>query len=204
MALNLKGVEYEYVEEDISNKSAMLLQYNPVYKKVPILLHDGKPIVESLMIVEYIDEIWETHPLLPKDPFERAKSRFWAKYVDDQCLGMIKQLLRSTQETKENDSKEARQILKTLESSLDPNKPFSGVKSLGFIDIAFAWLGIWAQVLEKLHNIKLLDEENTPLLNKHFRDILDVPVIKDCIPPLEQLFAHTKFLIERNVAAARS
>ncbi|KAI3935696.1 hypothetical protein MKW98_022704 [Papaver atlanticum] len=69
-ALQLKGLNHEYVEEDLSNKSELLLQYNPVHKKIPVLVHAGKPIVES-------------YPILPKDPYERSKARFWTKFMQD-------------------------------------------------------------------------------------------------------------------------
>lgn len=87
LALKLKGVDYEFIEEDIRNKSPQLLQYNPVYKKIPVLLHNGKPIPESLVILEYIDDTWEHGPsIMPKNPYDRAMARFWAKFVDEKVL----------------------------------------------------------------------------------------------------------------------
>ncbi|KAI9198497.1 hypothetical protein LWI28_016896 [Acer negundo] len=77
IALDEKGIKYESKEENLFNKSAFLLEMNPMNKKVPVFIHDGKPICESLLVVEYIDEVWhDTAPLLLSDPYQRSQARF--------------------------------------------------------------------------------------------------------------------------------
>ena len=81
--LEEKGVKYEYQEENLSSKSELLLQMNPVHKKIPVLIHNGNPVCESLIILEYIDEAWaSSNPFMPSNAYDRARARLWADFVD--------------------------------------------------------------------------------------------------------------------------
>ncbi|KAA8527852.1 hypothetical protein F0562_035279 [Nyssa sinensis] len=113
-ALKLKGVKYDYIEEDFPNKSQLLLQYNPVHKKIPVLVHQGKPIAESLIILECIEETWPEHPLLPKDAYERALARFWIKYGEEKGITFYNVFRSVGEDQLEKEMKEAMEVLKVL------------------------------------------------------------------------------------------
>ncbi|KAJ6833554.1 glutathione S-transferase U8-like [Iris pallida] len=119
LALRLKGVPYEYLEQDLAHKSGLLLEHNPVQKKVPVLVHDGKPVVESLVILEYVEDTWKGgHPLLPGDPHGRAQARFWAKFIDDKCNSAVWMSCWSRGDTQKMFMEQSKENLKLLEAEL--------------------------------------------------------------------------------------
>lgn len=64
-------------------------QHDPEYLKlnpngvVPTLVHDGRAITESTVIIEYIDDTFPHRPLKPEDTYARAQMRLWEKWSDD-------------------------------------------------------------------------------------------------------------------------
>ncbi|KZV23264.1 hypothetical protein F511_17773 [Dorcoceras hygrometricum] len=186
-ALKLKGVQYEYVEEDLANKSPLLLQYNPVHKKVPVLLHNGNPIAESLIIVEYIDDTWGNGPsILPKDPYDRAMARFWAKYIDEKCMPAIRKALLSVGEEGTKAKEEAEELLKFLDNELEGKKFFGG-DSIGLADIAGNFIAYWYWVIAELQGIKLITKDKFPSLCKWMEGYVNSSFVKEHLPDREKL-----------------
>jgi maleylpyruvate isomerase len=83
IALNLKGLDYEEVDHDLRTGA----QQDPAYKAiapaglVPAVEHDGHAYVQSLAILEWLEERWPEPALLPKALDERAIVRGMALTV---------------------------------------------------------------------------------------------------------------------------
>ncbi|KAF9588971.1 hypothetical protein IFM89_026708 [Coptis chinensis] len=183
IALNLKNVDYEYLERNPERGppelSELIHKTNPVHKMVPVLIHNNKPICESLIIVQYIDEAFTSGPsILPSDPYDRSVARFWGAYIDDKVRNDT-----SYEEAFEKISK---------------GKDFFGGDTIGYIDIAFGTNLAWVRVFEKLNLVKLLDETKTPNLYAWSKKFCSVPAVKAGIfPETDKLLEFVKTLIAK-------
>jgi glutathione S-transferase len=77
-----KGLEWETVEIDLSDRPPWLYEKNPS-GKVPVLEEEGWVLPESAVISEYLDERYPDPPLWPADPGERAAGRLLVFRFDD-------------------------------------------------------------------------------------------------------------------------
>ena len=86
IALNLKGIAYEtasihLVKDGGHNRRPEFRAVNP-QMRVPVLVApSGEVLIQSLAIIEYLDETHPNPPLLPKDPIARARARALAEIV---------------------------------------------------------------------------------------------------------------------------
>ena len=82
LCLSEKGVEFTSRQLNLEGRrweqySDWFLKINPD-GQVPVLVHDGKVIIESTVINEYIEDVFPENPLRPSDPYWRTRASFKA------------------------------------------------------------------------------------------------------------------------------
>uniref|UniRef100_A0A803NVU3 Glutathione S-transferase n=1 Tax=Cannabis sativa TaxID=3483 RepID=A0A803NVU3_CANSA len=158
ICLDEKGIKYEYKEQDLLDKGPLLLQMNPIHKKIPVLIHNGKPICESLIILHYIEEVWpHKAPLLPSDPYQRSQARFWADFIDNKVYGAGKKIWTTNGEEKEGGKRDLLEMLKLLEGELG-EKDYFGGESFGFLDVSLVGFYSWFYAYETFGNMSIVAE----------------------------------------------
>lgn len=194
IALSIKGLDYENIVENLNSKSDLFLQSNPVYKKIPVLIHGDKAICESAIIVEYIDEVWKnngTPSILPSNAYDRASARFWGAYIDDKLYNSLRNgLFAQDIESKKKHFEELAEVLLKLEDVLNKSsggKDFFGGEKIGFVDIAFGCYLSWLRVKEKFTGEKAFDEAKTPSLVKWAEAFATDPAVKGILPETGKL-----------------
>jgi maleylacetoacetate isomerase len=85
IALNLKALPYalhavNLVKDGGEQFSAAFRAVNP-QSRVPTLVHNGQRFSQSLAIIEYLDETFPDHRLIPRDPVDRARVRMLSQII---------------------------------------------------------------------------------------------------------------------------
>ena len=86
IALNLKGIDYEMepvhlIRDGGHNRRPEFRAVNPQMRVPALVTASGDVLIQSLAIIDYLDETHPDPPLLPKDPLARARVRALAQII---------------------------------------------------------------------------------------------------------------------------
>ena len=89
-----KGQPYEIQLINLFTNEQFSPEYLKIHPKgvVPALDHDGRVVIESSLICEYLDEAFPQSPLVPADPWAKARMRLWSKMVDEHLFEATREL----------------------------------------------------------------------------------------------------------------
>ena len=146
IALHEKGLSYEIEPIDLKKreqKKPEFLKLNP-YGKVPVIADGEKVLFESCVINEYLDETYPNPPLMPKDPYKRARIRvltdYGINYIQPQYWAIRGELYVKKEEGErdwkliEETTQQLRVLLEYLENEIGDKDYFMGEFTL--LDIA--------------------------------------------------------------------
>ncbi|KAJ5637931.1 hypothetical protein N7490_007810 [Penicillium lividum] len=157
IALELKGIPYQYVEVDPYEKPQSLLEVNP-RGLVPALRHDNWACHESTVLMEYLEDLKIGSPLLPAEPKLRAHCRLWTDHVRKPMLvpsdpvavadkfqinrnivpAFYRVLQEQDQQKQIENSEDLRVAFDNLVNAAHPRGPFFMGGQISFVDIQVA------------------------------------------------------------------
>jgi len=156
IALAEKGLEWESQLVNLQKGEQQTPDYLKLNPKgvIPTLIHDGRVIRESNVIIEYLDEVFPEPPLKPDNPYDRAQMRIWMKRLDeghhDIATSVISQAIAIRHRYLAMGIEEA---TRRVENQVDPIKRerrraviFEGIESREFATA----IGMWRKLFEDM------------------------------------------------------
>lgn len=150
LVLDAKKLSYKTVNINLVDKPEWLIEANPL-GKVPCLQLRDKPnqpfIIESLLIAEYLDDIYPTPKLYPEDPLERVQEKIWIERFSPITSKFYQALTITDSDELLRIWSEMERLLDAFESELQRRgtKYFGGNEKANILDYAI-WP--WFQLME--------------------------------------------------------
>ncbi len=85
LALSEKQIPWQGKHLDLMRGEQLSPEFRKINPKavVPAIVHDGAPVIESTVILEYLEDAFPARPLRPATALARARMRLWTKVPDD-------------------------------------------------------------------------------------------------------------------------
>lgn len=173
-----KGMDFEVIDVDLTNKTEDLAILNP-YGEVPVLVERDLVLSEANIINEYIDERFPHPQLMPADPVMRARARLFLYNFEKDLFSHIKGV-------ESGDDVQADQSRKTIRDNLTQLVPIFGKQNYlmgdeySMLDVAIAPL-LW-----RLGHYGIeLPNQASPLL-KYAERLFSRPMYAEAMTPSEK------------------
>ena len=188
-----KGIEFE---EDATQKPSQADGYlarSPM-GKVPFLeLDGGRRLSESQVICEYLEEAYPQKPLLPRDPYERAKVRELLMHIELHMELVARRLYGQVFFKRGNLSEEAHQAVQR-----DLNKGIRAFKALARFDPYIAGKELTLADCAAFVHLPLVSLATKLAYGRDFLE--DVAQVKPCIRMLGERPAFHRVNEDRKAA----
>lgn len=189
LCLNAKGVDYEVINCALMTKPQWLVEINPI-GKVPVLMHQGNTIYESLITCDYVDQVYPGRSLLSTDPAMRARDKMMVelfnKVITPQTKIVFGWKIGQGEQHRAKHWSNAIQSLEPLEQELIDRKTrfFGGDDLPGYLDyMIWPWMErikIFPSVFQGESQLSY-DPDKTPVLTSWMSHMRQDPAVKQYI-----------------------
>jgi len=190
IALALKKIPFEVVNINLQEKPEWYFETNPL-GKVPSLEYNGSIIYESLVCVDYLEEMFKTGKhILPTEPYERAKQRM----LVERLSGLATALYNWHRHPTEPAGMEKVLTILDLYEKLLHGSYFAG-ENPGYVDYM-----VWPWV-ERLNVVELLSEGQVAVTAEKYPKLAEYIDRMKMIPEIQAFFldgsVHGKYIRSR-------
>jgi glutathione S-transferase len=170
LALLEKRIEFWHTEIDLANKPEWFLVISP-RGEVPVIRHEDRFVVDSTVILEYLEDVYPSPSLRPGDPGKRAHARLWIEFADEKLLPAMVAAILAEGEKRVAACAKLRDVLLTVEreglARGGRGGPYWLGEELSLLDIVFYPL------FERLPAVQNDQASGLPLLSIRLRHWLD-------------------------------
>jgi RNA polymerase-associated protein len=172
-----KGMDFEVIDVDVSNKPDDLIELSPD-NRLPVLIERDLRLDISNIINEYIDERFPHPQLMPADPVMRARARLFLYNFEEQLFSHIADVEKETK-----NAAKARAAIRdglTMIAPIFAKQPFMLGEEFSMVDVSIAPL-LW-----RLNHYGIeLPKQASPLL-KYAERIFARPAYIEAMTPSEK------------------